>query len=271
MLYKSKMATGSPIKGDNFNRESEDKLPKSSNIKYSEPKSYAFNGKVVIGIGGIMAVAVIITISMGFLSQSPQIHLSLKSIIPSYLSSSLVSQPPKTETATAQQSTSLPPLTSDSSTNHYSKRIVLIQQDFGWNGTYGGPPILLNKGDVVQLLVINRGHMAHNFGIALLPQQVLQQISNQNNIPLDKRIGQIPYDTMAAMPCPGCQPEFEKGHIKLFIEPGTQQVSSFVADKPGHYNYFCMVRGHLWLGMIGDLIVRESTGSTTIKSDTNSI
>ncbi|MGN6348608.1 MAG: hypothetical protein ACTHLL_02515 [Candidatus Nitrosocosmicus sp.] len=271
MLYNSKMVTGSPIKDDHIDSESDNKNNRSSNIKYSEPKSSAFNGKVMVGIGGIMAVAAIITIAMGFLSQSPQIHLSLRSIIPSYLSSSLISPTTKTESVTAQQSTSLPPSASDTSANHYSKRIVLIQQDFGWNGTYGGPPILLNKGDVVQLLVINRGHMAHNFGIALLPQQVLKQISNQNNIPLDKRIGQIPYDTMAAMPCPGCQSEFEKGHIKLFIEPGTQQVSSFVADKPGHYNYFCMVRGHLWLGMIGDLIVRESTGSTTIKSDTNNI
>lgn len=260
------MATGSPIKDDN----KDDKYSKDheNNIKkYSEPKSYSFNGKVVIGIGGIMIISAIITISMGFLSQSPQIHLSTNSIIPSFISTSVISSQSKPTTATAQQSSSLQnfPATND------FKRILLIQQDFGWNGTYGGPPILLNKGDKVQLLVINRGHMAHNFGIALIPQQVLDQINSQDNIPLDQRIGHIPYNTMAAMPCPGCQDEFENGHINQFIEPGTQQVSSFVADKAGNFKYFCMVRGHLWLGMIGDLIVRENPGATTSKNNTNNI
>jgi uncharacterized cupredoxin-like copper-binding protein len=178
--------------------------------------------------------------------------------------------------ATAQQqqqqqqsssSSSLP----NPSTNNNFKRIVLIQQDFGWNGTIGGPPIILNKGDRVQLLVINRGHMAHNFGMASVPQKVLDQLNNQTNVPLDQRINNIPYDTMAAMPCPDCKAIFEEGHIKLFIEPGTQQVSTFVADKSGQFKYFCMVRGHLWLGMIGDVIVRENPGSATVKNPTEHV
>jgi len=252
------------------------KSKNTSDIKYFEPKSYSFNGKVVIGIGIIMAMAAIITIFMGFLSQSPQINLSVNSLLPSFISSSLVNQSPKSEMATAQQqqqqqqsssSSSLP----NPSTNNNFKRIVLIQQDFGWNGTIGGPPIILNKGDRVQLLVINRGHMAHNFGMASVPQKVLDQLNNQTNVPLDQRINNIPYDTMAAMPCPDCKAIFEEGHIKLFIEPGTQQVSTFVADKSGQFKYFCMVRGHLWLGMIGDVIVRENPGSTTVKNPTDNV
>jgi FtsP/CotA-like multicopper oxidase with cupredoxin domain len=248
----------------------------SRDYKYTEPKSYTFNGKVIIGIGIIMAIAATLTIIMAIFSQSPQIHLSINSLIPSLFLSPQITPPFKSQTAASQLSSNQSNLPSSSSSPNLSpqgsfKRIVLIQQDFGWNGTYGGPPIILNKGENVQLLVINRGHMAHNFGIATLPQQVLDQLNKQNNVPLDKRIGQIPYNTMADMPCPGCQPEFEKGHIKLFIEPGTQQVSSFVADKVGHFKYFCMVRGHLWLGMIGDVIVRENPGSTTVKNSAGNV
>jgi uncharacterized cupredoxin-like copper-binding protein len=248
----------------------------SHDYKYTEPKSYAFNGKVIIGIGIIMAIAAIITIFMAIFSQSPQIHLSINSLIPSLSLSPQMTPPFKSQTAASQFSSNQSNLASSSSSPNLTpqgsfKRIVLIQQDFGWNGTYGGPTIILNKGDNVQLLVINRGHMAHNFGIATMPQQILDQINKQNSVPLDKRIGQIPYNTIADMPCPGCQPEFEKGHIELFIEPGTQQVSTFIADKVGQFKYFCMVRGHLWLGMIGDLIVRETPGSTTIKNSAGNV
>jgi FtsP/CotA-like multicopper oxidase with cupredoxin domain len=67
---------------------------------------------------------------------------------------------------------------------------------------------------------------------------------------------------MAAMPCPGCQPVFEKAHINYFIQPGAQQVVTFTADQSGIYKYFCMVRGHIWLGMAGDFIVENPTQQT---------
>jgi FtsP/CotA-like multicopper oxidase with cupredoxin domain len=258
-------------KDNNIGNSNKKEDSNNSDSKYSEPKSYAFNGKVIIGIGIILVVAATVTIFMAMFSQSPQIHLSSTSLIPSSFISPQLTQPLKTQTANSQLYSNQSDISSTLSSQGPIKRIILIQQDFGWNGTYGGPPIILNKNDHVQLLVINRGHMAHNFGIASFPQQVLDQINKQNDEPLDKRIGQIPYNTMADMPCPGCQTEFEKGHIKLFIEPGTQQVSSFVADKTGQFKYFCMVRGHLWLGMIGDVIVRENPGSTTVKDSSSNV
>ncbi len=50
------------------------------------------------------------------------------------------------------------------------------------------------------------------------------------------------------------------------MEPGTEQVTTFVADKVGHFKYYCMVRGHLWLGMIGNLIVMDNKKTTTNKN-----
>jgi uncharacterized cupredoxin-like copper-binding protein len=264
------MTIGSPIKenddkGDKKNYKNN--YSNRSDNNNSEPKSYAFNGKVVVGIGIVMIISAITTISMAMYSQSPQIHLSINSVMPSLLASSLNSNSHKSQAAaipSSSLSSALPV-----SSQKINKRIILIQQDFGWNGTSGGPPIIVDKGDLVQLVVINRGHMAHNLGMGILPNQILNLINKENNIPLDQRMTYIPYDMMAAMPCPGCQDVFKNGHINLFMEPGTQQVTTFVADKAGHFKYYCMVRGHLWLGMIGDLIVRESTGSTTNMNTSN--
>jgi uncharacterized cupredoxin-like copper-binding protein len=144
---------------------------------------------------------------------------------------------------------------------HIDKRFVLIQNDFGWNGTSGGPPIVVNKGEVVQIVVINAGRMAHNFGIAEPSGQTLSILKQTQNMPLSDRVGYIPYNVMATMPCPGCQPVFEQGHIKQFLHPDTQQVTTFVANKAGNFKYFCMVRGHLWLGMVGDLIVEDNASN----------
>ncbi len=66
------MTTGSPIKD---NDDKKNKHPSKVDDDFSELKAYTFNGKVVIGIGSIMIVAIIITISMGMLSQSPEINL----------------------------------------------------------------------------------------------------------------------------------------------------------------------------------------------------
>lgn len=99
--------------------------------------------------------------------------------------------------------------------------------------------------------------MAHNFGIAKLSQQSLDIMKETKNMSLPDRVKHIPYNVMAAIPCPGCQPVFEEGHVKMFMQPGTQQVVTFTASQTGNFKYFCMVRGHLWLGMIGDLIVHN--------------
>ncbi len=144
------MAIGSPIK-DNSDDSSDRKnhetnYSNKTNYNYSEPKSYAFNGKVVIGIGIIMAISAITTIFMATYSQSPQIHLSLNSLIPSFMTSSFTSAPHKSQVAAVSPSfSSQLPVSSQKVVN---KRIILIQQDFGWNGTNGGPPILVDKGDL---------------------------------------------------------------------------------------------------------------------------
>jgi uncharacterized cupredoxin-like copper-binding protein len=242
------MAIGRPVT-DSGDKKDED--------SYHDPTSYAFNGRVVMGIGIIMGMALVITIYMGTISQSQQIHLSLNSLMPSFVSSFFSNS----------DNNHMPVLfQSVSPSKNVDKRIVLIQQDFGWNGTNGGPPIVVNKGDRIQLVVINRGHMAHNFGIGVLPKQVADLMDKEKNVTLEKRMEDISYDSMSAMPCPGCQKVYEQAHINLFMKPGTQQTTTFVADKPGHFNYFCMVRGHLWLGMIGDLTVRENPESTTNKN-----
>ncbi len=269
------MAIGPPIKNDNDSNDKNNRENNYSNKSdhiYSEPKSYAFNGKVVIGIGIIMAISAIGTIFMATYSQSPQIHLSINSLIPSFLASLFTSSSSSFSSHKSQVAAITPSFSSSlpvSSQKDITKRIILIQQDFGWNGTNGGPPIIVDKGDLVQLVVINRGHMAHNFGMGVLSKPVTDLIDKENNVPIDQRLKYIPYSMMSAMPCPGCKAEFKEGHVDLFMEPGTQKVTTFVADTAGHFKYYCMVRGHLWLGMIGDLIVRESTGSTT-QMNTNS-
>jgi FtsP/CotA-like multicopper oxidase with cupredoxin domain len=200
----------------------------------SEDKGYSFNGKVVIGIGIIMIAAAISTLLAMTISQSQQIHLSSK----------LLGTPLVTKPIAANQ--------------HIDKRFVLVQHDFGWNGTFGGPPIRVNRGDVVQIIIINAGTMAHNFGIAQLSQQTLDLLQKIMNMPLPDRVRYLPYNVMGVMPCPGCQPKFQEGQIDAFMQPDTQQVTTFRATEAGHFKYFCQVRGHLWLGMIGDFDVIDS-------------
>jgi hypothetical protein len=87
---------------------------------------------------------------------------------------------------------------------------------------------------------------------------------------LPNRANHIPYDVMAAMPCPDCHPFFEEGHIESFMQPDTQQVTTFTANEAGNFKYFCMVRGHLWLGMIGDLTVQDLKNPTIAATTTTS-
>lgn len=216
-----------------------------------EDRGYSFNGKVVIGIGIIMIAAAISTILAMTASQSPQIHISKL-----FGTHTLATAP----AASAQ----VAPTTATTTTNqHIDKRFVLIQHDFGWNGTFGGPPMRVSKGDVVQITIINAGMMAHNFGIANLSNQTLDLLQKTMNMPLPDRVRYLPYSVMAALPCPGCQPKFQEGQIDQFMEPNTQQVTTFTATQAGHFKYFCQVRGHLWLGMVGDFDVVDTNNQKT--------
>lgn len=210
-------------------------------------RPYTFNGKVVLGIGIILAVSAASTIFASSISQSPQVHLS--TTIP--LS---VGAQPASGQLQHQQQTAAEPTSSEGKT---VRKFVLVAHDFGWNGTKGGPPIQVNKGDLVQITFINAGHMAHNFGMAKLSSTTSELLNKTQDLPLEQRVSSIPYDSMAAMPCPGCNKVFDKGHIESFVLPDQQVMTQFTADQVGHFKYFCMVRGHIWLGMIGDLIVTD--------------
>jgi plastocyanin len=215
--------------------------------KSSGPKPYTFNGKVVLGIGLILAAAAGSTIAAMGVSTSPQIHLSQAGKMMAGTS------------AFGQKDQTL--------SQHIDKKFVLVQKDFGWNGTNGGPAIVVNKGDVVQITIINAGRMAHNFGIAKVSGKTMDILNQIGNMPLPDRANNVPYNVMAAMPCPDCHPFFQEGQIERFMQPDTQQVTTFTANEAGNFKYFCMVRGHLWLGMIGDLTVQDvknpSSSSTT--------
>jgi FtsP/CotA-like multicopper oxidase with cupredoxin domain len=233
-----------------ISREDSNADDNGNNRNTSEPKPYTFNGKVVFGIGVILAAAAGSTILAMSVSTSPQIRLSHTTNILTKSPVAALAQAPQTTATTSSQ-------------QHVDKKFVLIQKDFGWNGTFGGPPIVVTKGDVVQITVINAGRMAHNFGIANPSEKTMAILDQVSNMSLPQRVSHIPYDVMAAMPCPNCAPEFEGGHIKLFMQPDSQQLTTFTANQAGNFKYFCMVRGHLWLGMIGDLIVQDIHNPTT--------
>jgi len=242
--------------GDNQNSKGKSE----SSFSEDQNKGYSFNGKVIIGIAIVVAIAAGSTIYGLTLSESPRIHLSTSSLFqknnaqflsgPTTTSSS---QNAKAQSANQQQ-------------QQVTRKIVLVQNDFGWNGTSGGPTIRVNKGDVVQITIINAGQMAHNFGIGKPSQQTMNIIKSVMQLPLSERVQKIPYSVMAAMPCPGCQPQFEGGHIKQFMKPDTQMVTTFTANKAGNYKYFCMVRGHIWLGMIGEFDVVDTGNQPSMQA-----
>jgi plastocyanin len=220
--------------------------PINPSTQNEDPSPYTFNGKVVIGIGIILAVAAAGAISASSASTSSVIRMSsLNPFAPVGLSLQASAQQGQ------QQSGS-------SASTHLDKRFILVAHDFGFNGTTGGPAIQVNKGDIVQITFINAGHMAHNFGMAKLSARTSEIMNKTTDVPLDERANSIPYDVMGVMPCPDCQKKFDEGHIETFILPDHQASSTFTANEAGHFKYFCMVRGHIWMGMIGDLIVVNS-------------
>jgi FtsP/CotA-like multicopper oxidase with cupredoxin domain len=247
-----------------------------SNNDDANIKGYTFNGKVVIGIAIIIAIATGSTVYAMILSESSRIHLSTTSLMSKnnakLLSSSLSSSSLSSSTSDSLSSHTVKaqPFNQQQQQQLVNKKFVLVQHDFGWNGTNGGPTMRVNKGDVVQITIINAGQMAHNFGIAKLSAQTTNIMNNVMLIPVSERVQKIPYNVMAAMPCPGCQPKFEEGHITKFMNPDTQMVTTFRANEAGNYKYFCMVRGHIWLGMIGELDVINAGSPPSIPTATTS-
>jgi FtsP/CotA-like multicopper oxidase with cupredoxin domain len=209
-----------------------------------ESKPYTFNKKVIVGIAIIISISAIATIFAMSISQSSSINLYLNIFLP-------------------EEKKSIPTVNAISSdlneNNNIDRKFVLIQKDFGWNGTNFGPTIEVSKGDVVQIVIINAGTMAHNFGMAKISPHTLNLLNQTTPVPTPEKLTHISYDELSANPCPECNPIFEKGHIKTFLKPLSQQVITFTANEVGEFKYFCMVRGHLWLGMFGDFIVKENS------------
>ncbi len=209
-----------------------------------ESKPYTFNKKVILGIAIIISISTIATIFAMSISQSSSINLYL-TLFP------------------AEEKNSFPTVNAISSNlnenNNIDRKFVLIQKDFGWNGTNFGPTIEVSKGDVVQIVIINAGTMGHNFGIAKISPHTVNLLNQTTPIPTPQKLTHISYDELSANPCPDCKPVFEEGQIKTFLKPLSQQVVTFTANEAGEFKYFCMVRSHLWLGMFGDFIVKENS------------
>jgi uncharacterized cupredoxin-like copper-binding protein len=210
-----------------------------------KPKAHPFNRRIALGLIIVAVIAIVSAVYITSMSTSPNISI-LKQVMPEKSADASVASNAK---ALAQLQ--------GSDTGKIDKRFVLIQQNFGFNGTSGGPTINVKKGDAVQIIVINAGAMAHNFGIGKPSKEAMDIMMTTQNMSLDERVRKIPYNVMAQMPCPHCQPKFEEGHIKMYMKPDTMQVSTFKANEAGNFKYFCMVRGHIWLGMSGDLIVSD--------------
>lgn len=200
-------------------------------------KPYTFNGRVVIGIGLVLAAAAGGTVFAMMVSQSPQISTSPEALVSSDLA------------AQAQSGGA-------------DREIVLTADEFGWNGTENGPTVRVTRGETIQLTVINAGTMAHNFGIAKSSPETDRIIEETSGMPLAERMRHIPYGDLSAHPCPGCEEVFHNAHIMSFIMPGEQEVVTFTADQKGEFRYFCMVRGHLWLGMNANIVVEPERGIT---------
>jgi uncharacterized cupredoxin-like copper-binding protein len=208
------------------------------------PKPYIMSRRIVIIIGIILSLSALLTVGAGLMSESSYNHL-LKDRISRLFVALHVPLNLAPSNPTLQQL-------------KIDRKLVLIQHEFGFNGTTGGPTISLNKGDIVQITIINAGQMAHNFGIAKLSNQSLDLIKKTNNEPLAERMKTIPYDIIATIPCPGCVPKFGIGHVNSFILPDARTETTFQVQEAGNFKYFCMVRGHLWLGMMGDFVVHDS-------------
>lgn len=209
------------------------------------PKAYIVNRRVVLIIGFTLSISAILTIGAGLFSEVPHSD-SLKDRISNLLVTLHLPITLSTD--------------SDPTSQHLKvdKKLVLVQHEYGFNGTTGGPTISLRKGETVQITVINAGYMAHNFGIAKLSEQSLNLLKKTNNESLPERMKNIPYEALAAIPCPGCVQKFSNGQINSFILPGARAETTFLVQEAGNFKYFCMVRGHLWLGMMGDFIVHDS-------------
>jgi len=208
------------------------------------PLTSIINHKVVIiGIISIFGLTIIFTYVLISFSQSEDVKASIDNLNWNNEISNSSTSP-----GTAAQS---------DGKNVSAKTFTLVMDEFGFNGSASGPLIEVNKGDQVKINLINAGAMSHTFGMGKPSNFTMSLMKNISGLEPDEKIRQISYDVLEKMPCPNCQPKFEEGHVKGFVLPGQMVVTSFNASESGSFKYFCMVRGHLWMGMNGPLVVNE--------------
>lgn len=207
---------------------------------------------VVMGIISIFGLTIIITYVLISFSHSDEVKASISSL--------------NLNSKDFGSSSDMPVISDGKNVN--TKTFTLVMDEFGFNGSSSGPVIEVNKGDQVKINLINAGAMSHTFGMGKPSNFTMSLMKNISGLKNDEKIRHISYDTLEKMPCPGCQPKFEEGHVKSFIRPGQMAVTSFNASEAGDFKYFCMVRGHLWMGMNGDFSVNDVNSSSLQTKET---
>ena len=102
----------------------------------------------------------------------------------------------------------------------------------------GALPITVNVGDVVQITLMNKGKIVHDFNIALGEGEHRHQ--------------------------EGMTHQAES----MTLNPGDTQIFTFVAVNAGEYTYHCAVPGHTELGMLGSfIVVGEDAGDDHVEHD----
>jgi len=108
-----------------------------------------------------------------------------------------------------------------SGSTHPVKSFTLLAEDFGYNGTTGGPTLVVNKGDVVKITLIGKSPVSHNLRI------------DEFNFMVGGEWG---------------------------VKSGESDTNMFLADRSGVFEYYCRTTrlgGHKSLGQVGTLIVKS--------------
>jgi len=89
-----------------------------------------------------------------------------------------------------------------------------------------GPDIIVDRGDVVKIILINIGEIPHSFGVGMAPQSITDIVFEDSEIPGSRA-----------------------------IPPGGESEVVFIANQAGEFYYICTVPGHPENGMWGRFIV----------------
>ena len=128
-----------------------------------------------------------------------------------------------------------PPLSGQPTTLTPTKTLTLYLGEINNEFAFGfspndlsapGPDIVVNRGDIVKITLINVGNIPHAFGIGMAPKTVTETVFEGSEIPSGKA-----------------------------IPPGGEAVVIFIANQAGQFYYICTVPGHPENGMWGKFIV----------------